>query len=50
MPWPGGSGVAIYARKPSWTDQFVAVERWVEGDRRERMLRDEAPWHSLHGG
>ena len=23
-----------------WTDLFYAVERWVEGDRRERMLSD----------
>ena len=27
-----------------WTDLFMAVERWVEGDRRERMLLDKAPW------
>ncbi len=27
-----------------WTDLFVAVERWIEGDRRERMKRDAAPW------
>jgi cytochrome c oxidase accessory protein FixG len=24
-----------------WTDLFYAVERWVEGDRRERMLKDK---------
>jgi len=24
-----------------WTDLFYAVERWVEGDRRERMLQDK---------
>lgn len=24
-----------------WTDLFYAVERWVEGDRRERMLNDQ---------
>jgi cytochrome c oxidase accessory protein FixG len=23
-----------------WTDLFYAVERWIEGDRRERMLKD----------
>ncbi len=27
-----------------WTDLFLAVERWTEGDRRERMRRDAAPW------
>jgi len=27
-----------------WTDLFMAVERMVEGDRRERMLADKAPW------
>jgi cytochrome c oxidase accessory protein FixG len=26
-----------------WTDLFVAVERWVEGDRRERMIKDAGP-------
>ena len=25
-----------------WTDLFYAVERWVEGDRRERIFRDAA--------
>jgi cytochrome c oxidase accessory protein FixG len=29
-----------------WTDLFLAVERWVEGDRRERMLQDAGP-HNL---
>ncbi len=24
-----------------WTDLFFAVERWVEGDRRERMIKDK---------
>ncbi|MCU4179564.1 cytochrome c oxidase accessory protein CcoG [Bosea sp. BH3] len=27
-----------------WTDLFLAVERLFEGDRRERMRRDDAPW------
>jgi cytochrome c oxidase accessory protein FixG len=27
-----------------WTDLFFAIERLVEGDRREHMLRDRAPW------
>jgi cytochrome c oxidase accessory protein FixG len=27
-----------------WTDLFYAIERLVEGDRREHMLRDRAPW------
>ncbi len=27
-----------------WTDLFVSVERLIEGDRRERMKRDAAPW------
>ncbi len=26
-----------------WTDLFQAVERWVEGDRRERMMKDAGP-------
>uniref|UniRef100_Q07M13 4Fe-4S ferredoxin, iron-sulfur binding domain protein n=1 Tax=Rhodopseudomonas palustris (strain BisA53) TaxID=316055 RepID=Q07M13_RHOP5 len=24
-----------------WTDLFYAIERWIEGDRRERMLKDK---------
>ncbi|MCP8940848.1 cytochrome c oxidase accessory protein CcoG [Alsobacter sp. SYSU M60028] len=27
-----------------WTDLFYAVERWVEGDRRERMKKDKGGW------
>jgi cytochrome c oxidase accessory protein FixG len=27
-----------------WTDLFLQVERWVEGDRRERIKLDEGPW------
>jgi cytochrome c oxidase accessory protein FixG len=27
-----------------WTDLFVTVERWVEGDRNARMRLDRAPW------
>jgi cytochrome c oxidase accessory protein FixG len=27
-----------------WTDLFVTVERWIEGDRREHLLRDQEPW------
>jgi cytochrome c oxidase accessory protein FixG len=27
-----------------WTDLYLWVERLVEGDRRERMLLDKAPW------
>ena len=27
-----------------WTDLYYAIERWVEGDRRERMKLDAAPW------
>lgn len=27
-----------------WTDLFLAVERWIEGDRRARMALDAAPW------
>jgi cytochrome c oxidase accessory protein FixG len=27
-----------------WTDLFLAVERLVEGDRRERILKDAGPW------
>jgi cytochrome c oxidase accessory protein FixG len=26
-----------------WTDLFYAVERWIEGDRRERIKADAAP-------
>ena len=29
-----------------WTDLFYAVERWVEGDRRERMKRTRAAGQS----
>ncbi|MBR0777123.1 cytochrome c oxidase accessory protein CcoG [Bradyrhizobium diazoefficiens] len=31
-----------------WTDLFYAVERWVEGDRRERMLADKRYWTFDH--
>ena len=31
-----------------WTDLFYAVERWVEGDRRERMLGDKRGWTFTH--
>ncbi|MFG1247557.1 cytochrome c oxidase accessory protein CcoG [Xanthobacter flavus] len=27
-----------------WTDLFMAVERLIEGDRRERMIADAQPW------
>jgi cytochrome c oxidase accessory protein FixG len=27
-----------------WTDVFCAIERWVEGDRREHMMRERGPW------
>ncbi|MFG1399057.1 cytochrome c oxidase accessory protein CcoG [Roseixanthobacter pseudopolyaromaticivorans] len=27
-----------------WTDLFMAVERMIEGDRRERIAADNAPW------
>lgn len=29
-----------------WTDLFMQVERWIEGDRAERMRFDKAPWTS----
>jgi cytochrome c oxidase accessory protein FixG len=31
-----------------WTDLFYAVERWVEGDRRERMQGDRRYWTFDH--
>jgi cytochrome c oxidase accessory protein FixG len=27
-----------------WTDLFQSIERWLEGDRREHLLRDQKPW------
>jgi cytochrome c oxidase accessory protein FixG len=27
-----------------WTDLFMTVERWLEGDRNQRMRFDKAPW------
>ena len=27
-----------------WTDLYMAVERWIEGDRNKRMKLDQAPW------
>ena len=27
-----------------WTDLFYAVERWVEGDRRDRIMKDKKGW------
>lgn len=29
-----------------WTDLFMAVERWIEGDRNARMRRDAEPWRA----
>jgi cytochrome c oxidase accessory protein FixG len=31
-----------------WTDLFYAVERWAEGDRRERILSDKRGWSFSH--
>jgi cytochrome c oxidase accessory protein FixG len=31
-----------------WTDLFYAVERWVEGDRRERIMTDKKGWTFTH--
>jgi cytochrome c oxidase accessory protein FixG len=28
-----------------WTDLFMTVERWIEGDRNTRMKRDAGPWN-----
>jgi cytochrome c oxidase accessory protein FixG len=28
-----------------WTDLFMTVERWIEGDRNARMKRDAGPWN-----
>jgi cytochrome c oxidase accessory protein FixG len=30
-----------------WTDLFMWVERWIEGDRNERMQRDAAPLNAV---
>ncbi|MFN4281779.1 MAG: cytochrome c oxidase accessory protein CcoG [Alphaproteobacteria bacterium] len=27
-----------------WTDLFVTVERWIEGDRNQRIKLDQGPW------
>ena len=27
-----------------WTDLFLTIERWIEGDRRAQMLADRQPW------
>ncbi len=29
-----------------WTETFVWIERWVEGDRQKRMKLDKAPWNT----
>ncbi len=29
-----------------WTDLFMQVERWIEGDRAQRIRLDKAPWSS----
>jgi len=29
-----------------WTETFVWIERWVEGDRQKRMKLDAAPWNA----
>jgi cytochrome c oxidase accessory protein FixG len=28
-----------------WTDLYIAVERWIEGDRNARIKLDRAPWN-----
>ena len=33
-----------------WTDIFYTIERWVEGDRRDRMKKDKAPTTAIHVG
>ncbi|MCW1843141.1 cytochrome c oxidase accessory protein CcoG [Prosthecomicrobium hirschii] len=33
-----------------WTDLFLAVERLVEGDRRDRIKLDQAPWSAVKFG
>ena len=32
-----------------WTDLFMQVERWIEGDRAERIRFDKAPWTPASG-
>ena len=27
-----------------WTDLYLLVERWTQGDRRERMIKAKQPW------
>jgi len=29
-----------------WTETFVWIERWIEGDRQKRMKLDAAPWNA----
>ena len=29
-----------------WTEVFIWIERWVEGDRQRRMKLDKAPWNA----
>lgn len=29
-----------------WTEVFIWIERWVEGDRQKRMKLDKSPWNS----
>jgi cytochrome c oxidase accessory protein FixG len=29
-----------------WTDLYMLVERWIEGDRNARMKRDKSPWNA----
>jgi cytochrome c oxidase accessory protein FixG len=31
-----------------WNDLFYAVERWVEGDRRDRIMKDKKGWTFQH--
>ncbi|MDE2365076.1 MAG: cytochrome c oxidase accessory protein CcoG [Hyphomicrobiales bacterium] len=31
-----------------WTDLFYAVERWIEGDRRDRIMKDKKGWTFQH--
>jgi cytochrome c oxidase accessory protein FixG len=33
-----------------WTDVFQAIERWIEGDRREHTLREKGTWTASYVG
>jgi cytochrome c oxidase accessory protein FixG len=42
--WAGRLWCGFACPQTVWTEVFIWIERWVEGDRARRMKLDKAPW------